>query len=292
MTWCACRVFSFLFLFCSFLVNFTNLRWKEFNIILIISIYWVELYYYLHCFFLFMFFVFFLFGSWGGCGGCISIHEKDRGLRQHTINYVYVLVYYILFFHFFQLRLLSLNVMCCGLQLVLWFHLLALLNLGSRLQGFIWRSADKVPAWKSEQLLIPCNWWHPLGACWWACKTKPLQTGVKCSSFLLLLFLQNKSCLKLSLFCMRTDDWLNFHVKFQSIHVNITSTAHHFFFFPPFFLLHISKTCQKKKKKLVKLKTNAYTHVMCTNTLKKIHFLQAFNSFQPEWFFPLFFFFI
>ena len=76
-----------------------------------------------------------------------------------------------------------LTMMCCGLQLVLWFHLLALLNLGSTssLQGFIWRSADKVPAWKSEQLLVPCNWWHPLGACWSACKTKPLQTGVKCS---------------------------------------------------------------------------------------------------------------
>ncbi len=82
-------------------------------------------------------------------------------------------------------------------------------------------------------------------------------------------FLQNKSCLKLSLFCMRTDDWLNFHVKFQSIHVNITSTAHHFF--SSFFLLHISKTCQTKKK-LVKLKTNAYIHVMCTNTLKKYIF--------------------
>ena len=25
-------------------------------------------------------------GGWGG--GCISIHEKDRGLRQHTINYI------------------------------------------------------------------------------------------------------------------------------------------------------------------------------------------------------------
>ncbi len=37
-----------------------------------------------------MFFVLFLFGSWGGVGGwgCISIHEKDRGLRQHTINYI------------------------------------------------------------------------------------------------------------------------------------------------------------------------------------------------------------
>ena len=23
-----------------------------------------------------------------GLGGCISIHEKDRGLRQHTINYI------------------------------------------------------------------------------------------------------------------------------------------------------------------------------------------------------------
>ena len=30
----------------------------------------------------------FLFGSWAGGGGCISIHEKDRGLRQHTINYI------------------------------------------------------------------------------------------------------------------------------------------------------------------------------------------------------------
>ena len=49
------------------------------------------MYYYLCCFFLFMFFVLFLFGSWGGVGGgggCISIHEKDRGLRQHIINYI------------------------------------------------------------------------------------------------------------------------------------------------------------------------------------------------------------
>ena len=83
-------------------------------------------------------------------------------------------------------------------------------------------------------------------------------------------FLQNKSCLKLSLFCMRTDDWLNFHVKFQSIHVNIISTTHHFsffFLFSSFFLLHISKTCQTEKNNLVKLKTNAYIHVMCTNTV-------------------------
>ena len=85
-------------------------------------------------------------------------------------------------------------------------------------------------------------------------------------------FLQNKSCLKLSLFCMRTDDWLNFHVTFQSIYVNITSTAHHFFFFLPFFLLHISKTCQTQKKTLSNSKTNAYIHVMCTNTLKKYIF--------------------
>ena len=33
VTWCAC--WGFLFLFCSFLVNFTHLSWKEFNIVLI-----------------------------------------------------------------------------------------------------------------------------------------------------------------------------------------------------------------------------------------------------------------
>ena len=98
-------------------------------------------------------------------------------------------------------------------------------------------------------------------------------------------FLQNKSCLKLSLFCMRTDDWLNFHVKFQSVHVNITNTAHHFFFYF-FFLLFFFVTSAKLvklNKTLVKLKTNAYIHVMCTNILKKFNFLHAFNSFQPEW---------
>ena len=72
-------------------------------------------------------------------------------------------------------------------------------------------------------------------------------------------FLQNKSCLNLSLFCMRTDDWLNFYVKFQSVHVNITT--HNFFFF--FLLLHISKICQTQNKCF---------HVMCTNTQKKYIF--------------------
>ena len=50
-------------------------------------------------FFVVVVFVWFV-GGWGGGGGCISIHEKDTGLRQHSIN---VLVYYILFFHFLQL---------------------------------------------------------------------------------------------------------------------------------------------------------------------------------------------
>ena len=149
-----------------------------------ILIYWVELYYYLRCFFVFSYSCF-LFGSWGGGGGGVLAFMKKTGVWGSILLTTYVLVYYILFFHFLQLWLLSLNVMCCGLQLVLWFHLLALLNLGStsRLQGFIWRSADKVRAWRSEQLLVPCNWWRPLGACWSACKTKPLQTGVKCSWF-------------------------------------------------------------------------------------------------------------
>ena len=126
-----------------------------------------------------MFFVLFFVGSWGGgASACM----KKTGVWGSILLTIYVLKTTSLL-HFLQLWLLSLNVMCCGLQLVLWFHLSALLNLGSRLQGFIWRSAGKVPVWKSEQLLFPCNWWHPLGACWSACKTKPLQTGVKCSCF-------------------------------------------------------------------------------------------------------------
>ena len=79
-------------LFCSFLVNFSNLSRKEFNIILI---YWVELYYYLCCFLFLFFYSCFLFCfclvPGVGVGGCISIHEKDRGLRQHTINYTSLL---------------------------------------------------------------------------------------------------------------------------------------------------------------------------------------------------------
>ena len=49
---------------------------------------------YLKIFFLFMFFVLFLFGSWGG--RCISIHEKDRGLRQHT-TYICTSVLHLVF---------------------------------------------------------------------------------------------------------------------------------------------------------------------------------------------------
>ncbi len=89
-------------------------------------------------------------------------------------------------------------------------------------------------------------------------------------------FLQNKSCLKLSLFCMRTDDWLNFHVKFQSIHVNITSTAHHFSFF-------LSKTCQTKTKKTCQTQNKCLHTCNVYKYSEKIHFLHAFNSFQPEW---------
>ena len=68
---------------------------------------------------------------------------------------------------------------------------------------------------------------------------------------------------------------------FQSIHVNITSTAHHFFFLP-FFLLHISKTCQT-------IIFFGQTQNKCLHTcnvykyFEKIYFLLAFNSFQPEW---------
>ena len=96
-------------------------------------------------------------------------------------------------------------------------------------------------------------------------------------------FLQNKSCLKLSLFCMRTDDWLNFHVKFhfQSIHVNITNTTHQFFSL----FFYISKTYQTQKTKTKTCQTQNKCLHTC-NVYKyseKIHFLHAFDSFQPEW---------
>ena len=61
--------FWFLVLFCSFLVNFTNLSWKEFNInnINILSI---ELYYlcflFVFCLFSYSCFFFFFFGGGGG----------------------------------------------------------------------------------------------------------------------------------------------------------------------------------------------------------------------------------
>ena len=70
---------------------------------------------------------------------------------------------------------------------------------------------------------------------------------------------------------------------FQSIHVNITSTAHHFFF-SPFFLLHISKTCQKTNNKKTCQTQNKCLHTC--NVYKyseKIIILHAFNSSQPEW---------
>ena len=76
---------------------------------------------------------------------------------------------------------------------------------------------------------------------------------------------------------MRTDDWINFHVKFHSIHVKIISTHHFLFLF-----FYISKTCQTKSK-------TCQTQNKCLHTCnvykysKKIHFLHAFNSFQPEW---------
>ena len=90
----------FLFLFCSFLVNFTNLSWKEFNIILIILIYWVELYYYL-CFFFsfFLIHVFVWFLGWGMGGGALAFMKKT-GVWGSILLTIYVLVYYILFFSF------------------------------------------------------------------------------------------------------------------------------------------------------------------------------------------------
>ena len=179
VTWCACRVFfvSVLFIF-SKLYSFKLERIQHNINVPSRTVLLLALFFLIHVF-LFCFFVWFLGWGWGGALAFI----KKTGVWGSILLTIYVLVYYILFVHCLQLWLLSLNAMCCGLQLVLWFHLLALLNLGSRLQGFIWRSADKVPAWKSEQLLVPCNWWHPLGACWSVGKTKPLQTSVKCSLF-------------------------------------------------------------------------------------------------------------
>ena len=63
-----------------FVVNFINLSWKEFNIILIISIYWVELYNYL-CFFLFSYSCFlfcFCLVPGVGVGGALAFTKKTR----------------------------------------------------------------------------------------------------------------------------------------------------------------------------------------------------------------------
>ena len=133
-----------------------------------------------------MFFVLFLFGSWGGVGGGALAFMKKTGVWGSiliTINNICTSLLHLVFpFPPTLIAVSECDVLWTATCTVL-VHLLALLNLGStfRLQGFIWRSADKVPAWKSEQFLVPCNWWHPLGACWSACKTKPLQTGVKCN---------------------------------------------------------------------------------------------------------------
>ena len=94
--------------------------------------------------------------------------------------------------------------------------------------------------------------------------------------------LQNKICLKLSLFCMRTDDWLNFHVKFQSLHVNnarllITS------FFSSFFSSSHKQNLSNSKKKTCQTQNKCLHTCNVYKYSEKIHFLHAFNSFQPEW---------
>ena len=80
---------------------------------------------------------------------------------------------------------------------------------------------------------------------------------------------------------MRTDDWLNFHIKFQSIHVNITSTTHHFSF------LHKQNLSNSKQNKKLSNSKQMLTVTMLTCNVYKysdfFKFLQAFNSFQPEW---------
>ena len=96
-----------------------------------------------------MFFVLFLFGSWGGVGGGrgggISIHEKDRGLRQHTINHICTSLLHLVFP--FPSTLIAVSE--CD---VLWTATCTVISLVGcvkstfRLQGFVWRSADKVPA--------------------------------------------------------------------------------------------------------------------------------------------------
>ena len=187
-------------------------------------------------------------GGGGGGGSCISIHEKKQG--SEAAYYIYIHIYVLDYYFTTSCFSISsnfdccLNVMCCGLQLVLWFHLLALLNLDYKASSgvhikflrenqssFSFPATDGIPWVPADQL------------------TK-LTTTDQCQ--MQLFFLQNKTCLKLSLFCMRTDDWLKFHVKFQSIHVNITSTTHHFFSSK---LVKLKKKKKKKKKKLVKLKT-------------------------------------
>ena len=79
----------FCFCFVHFLVNVTNLSWKEFNNINNINIlsrtilvFFLSYSCFLFCFCLVL-----------GGGGCISIHEKDRGLRQHICTSLLHLVF-------------------------------------------------------------------------------------------------------------------------------------------------------------------------------------------------------
>ena len=121
MTWCACRVFvwnfyccffcpvlvvtwyacrGFLFLCCSFLVNFTNLSWKKIqhniNNINILSRTVLLLAFILFYFFIHVFvclFVWFLGWGWGGA----LAFMKKTGVWGSILLTIYVLVYYILF---------------------------------------------------------------------------------------------------------------------------------------------------------------------------------------------------
>ena len=145
--WCACRGFLFC-LFFSKLYSFKLERIQHNNISILSSTVLVLCFVFSYACFVFIWWGALVFMKRTGVWGSIPMYTS-------LLHIVYPFPW-----------TLSNAMMCSGLELTLWFLLLALLHLGSRLQVFYWKSANKVPAGEPEQLLIPCSGWHFLGIGW------------------------------------------------------------------------------------------------------------------------------